>query len=177
MYCTSGYDQVTSSLNQPRFAVSITWFAVSILRFAVSTPYSLKSRLIMSGLSWVIRGFIVSSVFFSYCSIGMRVENAVKSVFSSTRAERVWERAGEGLAIGVGKLFGFICPSFFHVFSSLQHFREEVCASLTAQNATGVYRHHWWRPLFSCITNPINIGFFLFYFCCHGILEDRLENM
>ena len=92
------------ALNQPWFAVSIPWFAVS-------TPYSLKPRWIMSGLLWVIRGFTVSSVFFSYCSIRMHVENAenaVKSVFSSPRAERVWERAGEGLAIGVGKLFGFM---------------------------------------------------------------------
>ena len=100
MYCTSGYDQVTSSLNQPRFAVSITWFAVSILRFAVSTPYSLKSRLIMSGLSWVIRGFIVSSVLFSYCSIGMHVENAVKSVFSSPRARLRWSACERGRVRG-----------------------------------------------------------------------------
>ena len=57
-------------------------------------PYLLKPRLIMSGLWWVIRGFIVSSVFFSYCSI----ENAVKSIFVSPRVERVWKRASEGLA-------------------------------------------------------------------------------
>ena len=42
----------------------------------------------------------------------------------------------------------FISAHHSSTYSTVYNtFREEVCASLTAQNATGVYCHHWWRHL------------------------------